>query len=133
VPGALLHNTFRKFTCKNVFITPATTDVIITQAMQKGRAYKIPVAHGEGNFYVDDATLKKMKANGQVLFNYCDAEGKITPEANPNGSLENIAGICNSKKNVFGMMPHPERAADIHLGNTDGLALFNSIVNLVLK
>jgi len=133
VPGALLHNTFRKFSCKNVYITPAATNTLITQGMEKGKAYKIPIAHGEGNYYTDEATLKSMKANGQVLFHYCNAEGKVTPDANPNGSLENIAGVCNAKKNVFGMMPHPERASDIHLGNTDGLALFNSIVHLVLK
>lgn len=133
VPGALLHNTFRKFSCKNVFITPQNTDVLITQGMEKGKAYKIPIAHGEGNYFTDEKSLKEMEKNGQILFRYCDAEGKITNESNPNGSLSNIAGVCNAKKNVFGMMPHPERAADIHLGNTDGLALFNSIVNLVLK
>lgn len=133
VPGALLHNAFRKFSCKNVFITPQNTDVLITQGMEKGKAYKIPIAHGEGNYFTDEKSLKEMEKNGQVLFRYCDAEGKITTESNPNGSLSNIAGVCNAKKNVFGMMPHPERAADIHLGNTDGLALFNSIVNLILK
>lgn len=133
VPGALLHNNFRKFSCKNVYITPQNTDVLVTQGLEKGRAYKIPIAHGEGNYFTDADTLKKMKANGQILFSYCDAEGKITEAANPNGSLENIAGVCNAKKNVFGMMPHPERAADLNLANTDGLSIFNSIVNLVLK
>jgi phosphoribosylformylglycinamidine synthase len=116
-----------------VYITPQTTDTLITQGLEKGKAYKIPVAHGEGNYYADAETLKKMKANGQVLFSYCDSEGKITESANPNGSLENIAGVCNAKKNIFGMMPHPERAVDPHLSNTDGLGIFQSIVNLVLK
>jgi phosphoribosylformylglycinamidine synthase len=133
VPGALLHNTTRRFSCKNVYITPQNTDSLITQGLEKGKAYKIPIAHGEGNYYTDADTLKKMKNNGQILFSYCDAEGKITDAANPNGSLENIAGVTNARKNVFGMMPHPERAADIHLSNTDGLAIFQSIVNLVLK
>lgn len=133
VPGALLHNSFRRFSCKNVYITPQNTDTLITQGLEKGKAYKIPIAHGEGNYYADAETLKKMKANGQVLFSYCDAEGKVTETANPNGSLENIAGVCNAKKNIFGMMPHPERAADLHLSNTDGLGIFQSIVNLVLK
>lgn len=133
VPGALLHNSFRRFSCKNVYITPQNTDTQITQGLEKGKAYKIPIAHGEGNYYADAETLKKMKANGQVLFSYCDAEGKIIESANPNGSLENIAGVCNAKKNIFGMMPHPERAADTHLSNTDGLGIFQSIVNLVLK
>ncbi len=133
VPGALLHNNFRRFSCKNVFITPQNSDLTITNKMVKDKAYKIPIAHGEGNFYADSDTLKKMNANGQIIFRYCDAEGKITAEANPNGSIENIAGVCNEHKNVFGMMPHPERAADVHLGNTDGLFLFKSIVNLVLS
>lgn len=133
VPGALLHNTFRRFTCKNVYITPQNTDVLITQGLTRGKAYKIPVAHGEGNYFTDEETFKKMNANGQILFKYCDADGKVTPESNPNGSMFNIAGVCNAKKNVFGMMPHPERAADAVLNNTDGLAIFNSIINLVLN
>lgn len=133
VPGALLHNNSRRFICKNVYITPQNTDVLVTQGLEKGKPYKIPIAHGEGNYYTDAENLKKMKANGQILFTYCDAEGKITPESNPNGSLENIAGVCNAKKNVFGMMPHPERAADVNLNNTDGLYIFKSIVNLVLN
>ncbi len=132
-PGALLHNEQRKFICKNVYITPVNTDVILTQSMTRGKAYKIPIAHGEGNYFTDDETFKKMNANGQILFKYCDAEGKATSHANPNGSMLNIAGVCNAKKNVFGMMPHPERASDIALNNTDGLAIFNSIVNLVLN
>jgi len=133
VPGALLHNTFRRFTCKNVYITPQNTDVLITQGLTRGKAYKIPVAHGEGNYFTDEETFKMMNANGQILFKYCDADGKVTPDSNPNGSMFNIAGVCNAKKNVFGMMPHPERAADLALNNTDGLAIFNSIINLVLN
>jgi phosphoribosylformylglycinamidine synthase subunit PurQ / glutaminase len=92
---------------------------------------KIPIAHGEGRYYADENTLKEIKANGQILFRYCDAEGNITPLANPNGSIENIAGVCNAQKNVFGMMPHPERAADINLGNKDGLFVFQSILKMV--
>lgn len=133
VPGALLHNTQRRFICKNVYIKPQTNQALITSQMDLKKAYKIPIAHGEGNYYCDEKTLKELKQNDQILFRYCDAEGNITPAANPNGSLDNIAGVCNAKRNVFGLMPHPERAADPVLGNTDGMALFNSIVKLVMS
>ena len=95
--------------------------------LDTGKAYKIPIAHGEGNYYTDPATLRQLIDNEQVLFQYCDAGGQVTPEANPNGSLYNIAGICNVERNVFGMMPHPERAAEDALGNTDGLAILASL------
>ncbi len=131
VPGALLHNTERKFICKNVFLKADHNDALITSSLDLNKTYKIPIAHGEGNFHTDAETLKAMKKNGQVLFRYCDADGNVTKEANPNGSLENIAGVCNAKKNVFGMMPHPERASDKNLNNTDGLAIFSSIVSMV--
>lgn len=133
VPGALLHNTERKFICKNVFIKPETTDTLITSGLEMNRGYKIPIAHGEGNYYTDADTLKKMKKNGQILFRYCNENGEVTPEANPNGSMENIAGVCNERKNVFGMMPHPERASDTELGNTDGKHIFQSIVSMVMS
>ena len=131
VPGALMHNTERKFLCKNVFITPVSKTALITSEIPSGKALKIPIAHGEGNYYADEKTLKELEANDQILFKYCDSNGAITPESNPNGSLANIAGVCNRGKNVFGMMPHPERAADVNLGNTDGLFLFNSLLSLV--
>lgn len=131
LPGALLHNTERKFICKNVFIKAQTKDTLLTQAVPTDKALKIPIAHGEGRYYADPETLKQMNANGQVLFRYCDENGNITPEANANGAEENIAGVCNAGKNVFGMMPHPERAADPELGNTDGKFLFQSLVSLV--
>lgn len=131
VPGTLLHNVERKFSCKNVFIKAQNNDTLITSAISKDKALKIPIAHGEGNYFNDAVSLKKMNDNGQILFRYCDEKGNITPEANPNGTIENIAGVCNAGKNVFGMMPHPERAADPELGNTDGRLLFDSILNLV--
>lgn len=131
VPGALLHNTERKFICKNVYIKSQTADSLVTASIPADKALKIPIAHGEGRFYADDETLKQMKANGQILFRYCDENGNITPESNPNGAIENIAGVCNSGKNVFGMMPHPERAADSILSNTDGKLIFESILSLV--
>ena len=130
-PGALLHNTERKFSCKNVFIKSENSSTLVTSAIPKNKALKIPIAHGEGNYFNDAASLKKMNENGQILFRYCDEEGNITTESNPNGSIENIAGVCNAKKNVFGMMPHPERASDVALNNTDGKFIFESILSMV--
>ena len=131
LPGALLHNNNQKFICKNVFLKPESTSTKITEGLNQDKAYKIPIAHGEGRFIADAATLTALNNNDQVLFRYCDSEANVSDEVNPNGSQENIAGICNEKKNVFGMMPHPERAADGDLGNEDGKALFESILGLV--
>lgn len=124
--GALLHNDNQKFICKNVHLKPVSKTAAITKGLED-KAYKIPIAHGEGRFYAPAETLAKLKANDQILFHYCDASGVVNSETNPNGSLENIAGICNEGRNVFGMMPHPERAADEDLANTDGRALFMSL------
>jgi len=131
LPGALLHNVHHQFRCQNVYIKAEHTDSLITSMMDQGKAIKIPIAHGEGNFYADEKTLSSMRENGQILFRYCDAQGHVTDTSNPNGALENIAGICNVSKNVFGMMPHPERAADEELGNTDGKIIFESLLSLV--
>ncbi len=128
LPGALLHNDNRKFVCKNVFIKAENTDTIVTQAIPKNKALKIPIAHGEGRYYTDEKTLDQLKKNNQILFTYCNEEGSVTADANPNGSLENIAGVCNATKNVFGMMPHPERASDGELFNEDGKLIFKSII-----
>ena len=128
LPGTLLHNNNQKFICKNVHLTPSTGSTAITSSLQPGKAYKIPIAHGEGRYFIKDVELEKLNANEQVIFRYCDADGVVDPAQNPNGSLENIAGVTNATKNVFGMMPHPERAADSTLGNEDGLALFESIL-----
>jgi phosphoribosylformylglycinamidine synthase I len=131
VPGALLHNNERKFICKNVFIKAETNDTLITSEVPLGKALKIPIAHGEGRYYADEETLKQLTKNGQILFRYCDENGNVTDEANPNGAIENIAGVCNAGKNIFGMMPHPERATDGQLSNIDGRWIFDSILNLV--
>jgi phosphoribosylformylglycinamidine synthase I len=130
LPGALLHNKHRKFICRNTFMIPQTSNSLITAQIDIQRALKIPVAHGEGNYFADADVLKSIKDNDQVLFRYCDEAGNITDEANPNGSIENIAGVCNAGRNVFGFMPHPERAADPLLANEDGLAIFESILSL---
>jgi len=131
LPGALLHNTNRKFNCSNIYIKPQTTNSMLTSAIDPQRALKIPIAHGEGNYFAEADVLKSLNDNDQVLFRYSDESGNIVPEANPNGSIENIAGVCNAGRNVFGIMPHPERAADSLLANQDGLAIFESILSLV--
>ena len=131
LPGALLHNSSRKFICKNVFIKPENNSTQLTNSVSM-KALKIPIAHGEGKYFADAETLANLNKNGQILFRYCDENGTITDEANPNGASENIAGVCNATKNVFGMMPHPERAADELLANTDGKSLFESILKAAL-
>jgi phosphoribosylformylglycinamidine synthase len=122
-----------KYVCKNIYLRTQTRNSQITQGIPVGSVLKIPIAHGDGRYYADKATLKKLKDKDQILFTYCDSKGNVTPEANPNGSLENIAGICNEGRNVFGMMPHPERASEEDLGNTDGRLLFDSLTISVLQ
>lgn len=117
LPGALLRNGNQQFVCKNVFITN-----------DSGKVYKIPVAHGEGRYYAEEKLLDQLEANGQVIYYYCDEKGKITNEANPNQASRNIAGICNPGRNVFGMMPHPERACSPVLGNTDGQEIIRTLL-----
>jgi phosphoribosylformylglycinamidine synthase len=126
--GALLHNNTQKFICKNVFLKPATAETAITKGLDLEKAYKIPIAHGEGRFYAAEETMKSILDNDQILFKYCSENGEVADEFNPNGSLLNIAGICNKQRNVFGMMPHPERAADANLANQDGKRFFESIL-----
>ena len=117
LPGALLRNGHQQFVCKNVYITP-----------DGQKAYKIPVAHGEGRYYADEKTLDELEANGQVIYYYCDENGNRTTASNPNGAMRNIAGICNAGRNVFGMMPHPERACSAALGNTDGREIIQTLL-----
>jgi len=128
LPGALLHNEQHRFVCRNVEIKPEHTTVPVTAQLNSEQVYTIPIAHGEGRFYADEATLDALEANGQVLFRYVDAEGQPTPEANPNGASRNIAGVCNAGRNVFGMMPHPERAASSVVGNTDGVGILQGFL-----
>ena len=122
LPGALLRNAQQQFVCKNIFIKD-----------DEELVFKIPVAHGEGCYYADEKTLDTLENNGQVLFRYCDEKGNISASANPNGSTRNIAGICNLNRNVFGMMPHPERACSTALNNIDGRKIFNKLFSLVLE
>ncbi|MCS7017533.1 MAG: phosphoribosylformylglycinamidine synthase subunit PurQ [Cytophagales bacterium] len=132
LPGALLRNTNRKYICKNVYLKPITRNTLLTQGLRTDKTYQIPIAHGEGRYYAPPALLEEIRAHDQILFKYCNQAGAITEEANPNGSVDNIAGICNKKRNVFGMMPHPERACHPMLGNTDGYQLLASLIEKVL-
>lgn len=129
--GALLHNENQKFICENIYLRPSNNSTIITKHLDMSKPYKIPMAHGEGRFYADEDIIKKLQDNDQILFKYCSEEGKVIKESNPNGSVDNIAGICNKSKNVFGMMPHPERASDENLGNIDGKLFFESILKSI--
>lgn len=117
LPGAVLRNANQQFICKNVFLTNDT-----------GRIYKIPIAHGEGRYYADEKTLDTLEKNNHVIYKYCDEYGIINEAGNPNGAMRNIAGICNANRNVFGMMPHPERACSEVLGNTDGREIIQTLV-----
>ncbi|MBE9031181.1 phosphoribosylformylglycinamidine synthase subunit PurQ [filamentous cyanobacterium LEGE 11480] len=128
LPGALMRNRDLHFICDRVPLKVERADSIWTNEYTKGQVISVPVAHGEGCYYADDDTLKSIEDNNQVLFRYCDANGNVNADANINGSLNNIAGICNTKGNVLGMMPHPERCADAALGNTDGVALFKGLL-----
>ena len=117
-----MRNNNQQYICKNIFVKDIENSI-----------YKIPIAHGEGRYYADEQTLNRLEQNGQVILRYCDEQGNTTQEANPNGSLRNIAGICNEGRNVFGMMPHPERACSPLLGNTDGRKVFETLFSLVLE
>lgn len=133
LPGALLKNTSLRFICKDVFIKVVSNNNPFTSLLDKGRVLRIPIAHFEGNYYTDEDTLKELEDNDQIVFQYCNSEGIVDANSNPNGSLKNIAGISNKTKNVLGMMPHPERYCDSVLGGIDGMFIFNSIVNYLLK
>ncbi len=129
LPGALMPNIHGKFVCKHQYLRVENNSTPFTNKCEKGQVLKIPIAHHDGNYFVDEETLKKMEDNGQILIRYCDKEGNITEEANPNGSIGNIAGVMNEKGNVFGLMPHPERAAESILGTEDGKYILESILN----
>lgn len=131
LPGALLHNESRKFICKNVHLKPVSRTAPISAALDASTPVTIPIAHGEGNYFIDDKGLKSLQDGDQILFQYCDDQGDVNAWSNPNGALANIAGIANSNMNVFGMMPHPERASSADLGNTDGAAILRGLAAMV--
>ena len=126
LPGALLHNDSQKFICKNTYISVTNNSSFFTKKYSSNEILKIPVAHGEGRYHANKKTLLSLKKNDQIIFQYCNSNGNIDASNNINGSIESIAGICNKNRNVFGMMPHPERASDPEIKNEDGLKLFLS-------
>ncbi len=128
LPGAMLRNRSLHFVCKDVYVRVENAATPFTSLYTPGQILKIPIAHADGNYYTDPVTLAGLQANAQVMFRYCTADGKVTPEACLNGSLDNIAGICNAGGNVLGMMPHPERCVETVLGHEDGRALFQSMI-----
>ena len=130
LPGVLMRNRDLKFICENRYLKVENRDIPFTRLYNKGEVINVPIAHADGNYFADDQTLKRLQDNGQIVFRYCDADGNTTEEANPNGSLLNIAGVCNEKRNVLGMMPHPERCAEEIMGNTDGKKIFESLLKI---
>lgn len=129
LPGVLLRNANQQFICKNVHLKAMSSHSPVTKLIPGNQVLKIPIAHAEGRYFASDEVLESLQANDQILFKYCTPEGEINAAANPNGALHNIAGICNAGRNVVGMMPHPERASESVLGNTDGRILFESLLN----
>lgn len=133
LPGALVRNRSLHFVCDDVFLRIEQGETPFTSGCNVGDVLRVPVAHGEGNYCADDATLDALEASGQVVVRYCDAKGSVTDAANPNGSARNIAGVCNEKRNVFGLMPHPERAFESRLGSADGRKLLDALIANALR
>ncbi len=130
LPGALMRNDHLQFRCQWVNLRVERPDTTFTSECREAQVLRIPISHGEGSYYADDETLASLNAGGQVVFRYCTPQGETTPEANPNGSLESIAGIVNARGNVLGMMPHPERCCEAALGGEDGLLIFESMLKV---
>jgi phosphoribosylformylglycinamidine synthase len=128
LPGALMRNAVMQFRCQPQDLRVETSNSPFTRTVEAGAVINLPISHGEGNYYVDEATLEQLKAEDRVAFRYCDADGNPTPESNPNGSVDSIAGVLNERRNVLGMMPHPERASEALLGGTDGLVIWQSML-----
>jgi len=131
LPGAMLRNRSLKFVCRQVHLRVENQDTPYTHRYRPQQVLKLPVAHGDGNYYVDAQTLARMKQNHQIVLRYCQSDGTVDEEANPNGSVENVAGVCNERRNVLGMMPHPERASESALGSQDGQSIFASLFSFM--
>jgi phosphoribosylformylglycinamidine synthase I len=129
LPGALIRNRSLQFRCEHIFLKTVVDDSPFSRKIPAEKILRVPIAHGEGCYFADEATLEQMKSNRQILWQYCDAQGAVTEQANPNGSLSNIAGICNKARNVAGLMPHPERACETILGSDDGRLIFESLMD----
>ncbi|MFY9745805.1 MAG: phosphoribosylformylglycinamidine synthase subunit PurQ, partial [Acidobacteriaceae bacterium] len=133
LPGALMRNAGLQYICKQVYLRTETTDSPFTRTLEKGQVLKMPIGHMEGNYFCDEATLDELKRGDRIVFRYATPEGDVTQEANPNGSLENIAGILNEGRNVLGMMPHPDRSSEALLGSADGFRIFESLVGALAQ
>lgn len=133
LPGVMIRNESLNFVCKDVYLKVENMNTNFTKAINGNSVLKIPIAHGEGNYFTDQKTLSELEHNQQIVFRYCLSDGIVSPNANPNGSVNNIAGIMNKKGNVLGMMPHPERSSDPVLGKTDGSLIFKSLVNNIFN
>lgn len=133
LPGVLQRNAGMRFVCRQVHVRVETTDTPFTAAARIGQVLKLPIAHGDGNYFCDEATLASLEHNRQIVFRYTTPDGREDPAANPNGSLANIAGVCNRERNVLGLMPHPERAVEAALGSTDGLVILRSLVESLAR
>lgn len=132
LPGVLMRNASLRFTCKDVFLKVEQTDTVFTNAYRKGQVIRVPIAHAEGNYFTDPETLARLEGQGRVVLRYCDAAGGVTANANPNGALNNIAGICDERRRVVAMMPHPERLYEDALGGADGRGVFASAVGALV-
>jgi phosphoribosylformylglycinamidine synthase I len=133
LPGALTRNAGLKYVCKQVWIRTETTHTPFTHSLRPGEVLQVPIGHMDGNYYCDPATLARLREQDRIVFRYCDEEGRSTPAANPNGSLDDIAGICSEGRNVLGMMPHPDRSAESLLGSADGLKIFQAMVGSLVR
>ena len=133
LPGALMRNECLQYRCQSTYLVVENTETPFTRGLRPGQILKMPISHGEGRYFVDHETLRVLKDNGQVVFRYCTEEGRLTKEANPNGSLDNIAGVVNEAGTVLGLMPHPERAAEAALGGTDGVLIFQSLIGSLVE
>ena len=133
LPGVLVRNVGMRFVCRQVHIRVETADTPFTAAAKPGQVLEIPIAHGDGNYFCDEATLDELDRNNQIVFRYTMPDGREEPAANPNGSLVNIAGVCNRERNVMGLMPHPERAVEAPLGSADGLVIFRSLIQSLMR
>jgi phosphoribosylformylglycinamidine synthase subunit PurQ / glutaminase len=129
LPGVLIRNRSLQFRCEHIFLKAVTNDSPFTSQIPADKILRVPIAHGEGCYFADEATIAQLKAKNQILWQYVTAQGEVTDTANPNGSLQNIAGICNERRNVAGLMPHPERASESVLGSADGRLIFESLVH----
>ncbi|HAC15329.1 MAG TPA: phosphoribosylformylglycinamidine synthase I [Bacteroidetes bacterium] len=132
LPGAMLHNQQLRFTCKQIYLRTESRNTVFTSEIPQNKILKVPVAHGEGNYYADEETLKKLIENDQIIFRYVGPNGENDSNYNPNGAIQNIAGICNESRNVLGMMPHPERAMESILGSSDGKYIFESLLKSLI-